>query len=186
MLVRSKIIDESDSGIYTPGFVQIKSQHFDLLALPDRLQFSPNLDANGGEAVRQKLCTLVRTLPHTPYTAMGMNFTWHTQPLGSDIGRKSRSLFFNEAHPLRDDFNDGDPRFGGYCSKTIFGMRLKLTMLPAINTSKPTEDFLQLAFNYHLDVTPASAVDVISESLNKWNDAQNYATNLALKIKDAI
>src|SRR5258707_9842242 len=77
-LVQNGILTADEGpGIYVPGFVQVKAREFELLVLLDRLQFVPTSEpGKRAELVAEKVGTIVRTLPHTPYVAAGLNFVW--------------------------------------------------------------------------------------------------------------
>src|SRR5437899_1423114 len=78
-LVETGILQTTDFGgefAFTPLFSQVTTKDFTLLVIPERLQFVPTVDENRQRAfIIEKVGAIVKALPHTPYTAMGMNFT---------------------------------------------------------------------------------------------------------------
>ncbi len=83
-LVRNGIVEESEfigDSVFTPAFVQVSAREFDLLVIPDRMQLAPKCDeARRGDLVASRLGHVVDLLPQTPYTAVGLNFSWEYDP----------------------------------------------------------------------------------------------------------
>ena len=88
--------DFLDGSIYTDFVVQVRSRPFHMLVLQDQLQFVPAVEvpvAEQEELIVAKLGAIIQLLPHTPYRALGLNFSWHLTPARDDIGAFSRRLF---------------------------------------------------------------------------------------------
>src|SRR5437016_3833189 len=68
---------------FTDVLVNVRARDFFLLVTPEQLQFVPNVpDDRQQEIAAGKVGAIVRTLPHTPYIAVGINFTWKVRPEG--------------------------------------------------------------------------------------------------------
>lgn len=180
-LVRNDILTEDDfreGCISSPMLSQINSREFSLLTMPNRLQFTPNdVAGENGNLVTTKLGGIVSRLPHTPYSAIGLNFTWHLDPEERKINELTRTIFYRDI-PLFREFDTEDARYGGYLSKNVLGCRLKLDIKPIIMSIPTRKEYLQLAFNFHLDLTGDNPADEILSLLNHWNEAQGLSSQI--------
>jgi len=185
-LVRNGLLDEDDfrpSCVFTDMVVKVNSREFDLMVVPQQCQFSPRVDRHREqELVADKVGTIARSLPHTPYRAVGLNFTWHLIPEGSDVPTISRGLFFIEDGPLHREFADQNAHFGAYMSKGALGGRLKLDVKPiTVNREGENEEVerIQFAFNFHRDVADEEdPVDCIEYMLHQWNEARDESSRI--------
>jgi hypothetical protein len=171
--------------IFTPAFVQLTTTKFNFLLIENRLQFVPLCgDDEKQGIVVERLGQLVTTIPHTPYSGVGVNFVWHYEPgrLSSrDVGKR---LFFNPETPLAREFNTDDAHFGGYYSKNILGFRLKLSSTPmTMQQDNAKVEKFQFSFNYHSDVDGA---DGVTNALCRWSDAREHAAKLIRLIGESL
>jgi hypothetical protein len=180
-LVDNEIVTRDD---FQPGFVfsdmvvSFRTKRFECLVAPERLQLTPN----GGLEDQQRIVVeslgrIVELLPHTPFHAAGMNFTWHMLASDEDIRALSRRLFFSNT-PLYRAFDADDAQFGGYMSRDVLGCRLKLDVKPASLTqgTEKKVEMLQFAFNFHLDIgSQRRSVECIKAFLAKWDEAIGIA-----------
>ena len=187
-LVRNKIAEEEDfqgESVFTPGFVQVRSQGYVLLVLPEQLQFSPlPLEGHHGQLVSDKIGRIVQKLPETPYSAVGLNFNWQVDiDDAEEFIAFSRALFFRD-NPLYDQFNQNNARYGGYLSKEMFGGSLKLDVKPiAVGSPAEKVERLLFAFNVHKDVGPDNSVEEIEEIVGCWNDALEQTSDIVASLK---
>lgn len=175
-----------DSFILTPPFVQFRTPAYLLLVMPEQLQFVPlPITEKAAEMVLEKVGAIVRLLPQTPYVAVGLNFHWFLVPGASDYDAFCRALFFR-TNPLFASFDTGDARFGGYLSRDVLGTRLKLDIKPVKigGPMMPTPEILQLVFNYNVDLKGANTVEQIEETLSRWNEARNYASQIISELEN--
>jgi len=190
-LVRRGLVAEADfepGSIFVDGLVQVCTRPFILLVTPEQLQLVPRVpDREQDALVMQTIGTLVRTLPHTPFRALGLNFTWHLTPADGDVPSLTRRLFYVPHRPLFRDFEAPDANFGVYLSKDIFGYRLKLDVKP-IAVPQPEaapEQRLQLLFNYHADLPQGDEVpDTIAGLLQHWREAAEESRRMVGTITD--
>ena len=188
-LSRNGILAEVDfrkGCIFTDMAVQVEADEFHLLVVPPQCQFTPRVEVERQQRlVVDKVGRIVRYLPHTPYRAVGLNFTWHLTPEDGDTPAASRRLFFMESGPLHKEFVDANPRYGAYMSKDVFGVRMKLDAKPLIlNVGEEDErELLQFSFNFHKDVwKEESPVDCIEETLQKWDEAHSEALRIVQSV----
>jgi len=184
-LVRNGLITEDSfraGCAFTEAFSNSVSDEFSLLVVPPQLQFTPSvLPEAEPRLILEKVGAIVRALPHTPYHAIGLNFTWHVLPSEGSVATLSRRLFNLETKPLFREFSAADAQFGTYLSKDIFGTRLKLDIkpitvdLPELGGQQPR---LHFGFNFHRDVRTDDPVTCIEEVLRNWQNAKTEAARL--------
>lgn len=183
-LVRNGLLEEDDfrpGCVFTDMVVQVNSREFDLMVVPQQCQFSPRVDQQREQELAiDKVGSIVHSLPHTPFRAIGLNFTWHLSPEDNDASSISRALFFRESGPLHREFDVPDARFGGYMSKDAFGGRLKLDVKP-ITVKKEDEELekIQFVFNLHRDVADEEdPVGCIEHVLHQWNEVRDESSRI--------
>jgi hypothetical protein len=164
--------------VHTDAFVNVRSRRFSLVVVPDQLQFVPIGEPEElQDIVVEKLGAIVRTLPHTPFSAVGLNFVWHVRLEDESIEEVTRGMFAAPDHiPLHRAFLEPDAKFGAYCSKDALGCRLKLDVKPIIVKE---ENRIQFAFNFHLGLPQeGSADEQIVETFRKWDEARSLSAGM--------
>ena len=175
--------------VFTDMLVNVVTEQFTLFVSPEQLQLVPTIGPGDvQDLISERVGKLVATVPHTPYTACGLNFIWH---VGSDnIQQMSRDLFFVPNSPLHQQFEGKDARLGAYLSKPFYDGRLKLDIKPLTlthNESGKEEERLQMAFNMHWDIERENdVVNQINSNLRRWNDAINEATRIIKSIETVV
>ena len=184
-LVRHGLIAEDDfeSGcLFSDSLVQASTANFNLILVPEQFQFVPKVGDDLEQAlIVEKVGAIVSHLPHTPYTAVGLNFLYHLTPEDGDAGQLSRQMFFRPETPLYQNFNSEGALYGAYLSKDFDGCRLRLDIKPVTvplpDTRKETR--LHFGFNFHLDLAgDEGAVDNIVAMLNRWTAAKAEAVRI--------
>jgi hypothetical protein len=176
--------DFQEGSLYSDFVVQVRSRLFHMLVVPEQLQFVPVGSPEGHQAlVVDKLGTIVRTLPHTPYRALGLNFSWHLTPAGGDVRAMTRRLFFRGDLPLYRHFQDDNANYGAYLSKAFAGFRLRLDIRPIlVPADEGEENRLQFAFNFQRDV--ADGAGQIEECLHHWDEARHEAERIIDSVEE--
>lgn len=179
-----KILRENEiqgPGIVTPVFQKYDTADLEMLLLEERLQVvlkdgeKQQWDPSGEQTtILQTVGRFVMTLPHTPFTGVGLNIAWNLPAKPDGIHQMSMDLFFNTEGPLAREFSSPDSHYGAYLSKNWQEFRLKLTALPVRETNSG-EEFIQLSFNFHKDV---AAVSDIKTALLRWNDTCLYTQKI--------
>jgi len=183
-LVRNGLMLEDDfrSGcVFSDMVAHVHARQFKMLVVPEQCQFSPAVVRDDEqELVVDKVGTIARSLPHTPFRAIGLNFVWHLHPEGHDAQAISRELFFVNDRPLYQEFAAEDARFGAYMSKDALGGRLKLDVKPlTVQQEGQDEERIQFAFNLHRDVGHLEdPVASIEETLHRWSEARDESARI--------
>lgn len=172
--------------VFTDLIVQVRSRQFHALVLPEQLQFVP-VEGNEQQIIHEKLGAIVRALPHTPYRAVGLNFTWHlTAAEGRNMPEFGREMFYRDDQPLHRNFTEAGAHFGGYFSKDSHGFRLKLDVKPVIGPIEGgTEHKLQFAFNFHRDFVDNAAAQ-LAESLLLWDAVSGDAETIINSVERRV
>ena len=179
-LMRHGILDQhgtvQDGSIFTDMLVQVRSLQFHMLVLTEQLQFVPAVPLEQQQQlIHDKIGTIVRALPETPYRAIGLNFNWHFIPDNGDIPGLTRRLFCIADDPLYRRFSSQDARFGAYMSKDFAGFRMKLNIMPILlPIPAPGDHRLQFAFNFHCDFGE-EPVPQLLDLLSRWNEVRREA-----------
>lgn len=194
-LARNEVVGEDEflpGCMFVEGLSQVTTQSFDMLVIPDRLQFTPKAVAGQmeqregvlvqleGEMIAEKIGKIIRALPHTPYTAVGINFAWQEKPGDEGVTGLTRRLFFNSESALHHEFDSDDASFGVYMSKDIGGgLRLKCDVKPVfVNAATGKEPRLHLGLNFHREVTGVDPVGEVIETIGRWAECKQQATTL--------
>lgn len=187
-LYKSKIFTESElqNSINTPVRVEVSTDNCLLSVSPKKLQFSidPKTE-NSKEIIISKIGTIVNLLPHTPFSAVGLNFTYFVTPDKNDIHGLTKSLFCNQTAPLYEGLDEENIRFGGYFSQDFMGTRFRLDAKPVrFMNGDHTEEKIQFAYNFNINLSPENAEGKISELLNMWDVAKKHTETLTGKINE--
>ena len=183
-LVRNRIVGEDEfigQCLFSDDVAKIETRDFGLLVIPPQLQFHPRVPTEReADIVTEKLGTIVRTLPHVPYLAVGLNFVWHVWQEHEDMHAFSQSLFLRPSGPFFDVFGDAeDALFGAYVNKAVLGCRLRLDVKPI---DFPPDDRnvrrLLFAFNFQLEVPQDNPIPAIEGHLGLWAQARDEALRI--------
>ncbi len=190
-LVKQGIIGENDlleGALFSDTVVQVPTSQFLLLLLPDQLQFVPTVPADQEQSViLEKLGKIVQTLPHVPYKALGLNFTWLLRPADRDTVTLTRKMFFVPDRPLFRIFSEQESRFGAYLSKNHGDFRLKLDVIPTtLPQDEGQEHCLRFAFNFHRDVEEDGAAEDIVRCLARWDELRTEVKHMIEEVGKGI
>ena len=180
-LIINEFVHPTEMGpgcVFTDAFANIVSRHFNLTVTPEQIQLTPKpVESPSSVAL---LGQMVRELPHTPYTGMGLNFVWHVRGEDEALLGLQRSLFKCQSR-FHSHFADENCHFGAYASKDFGDCRLKLDARPLRVHHPPTKTVfpsIQFAFNFHRDLSNAEAVAEIEETLTTWTEAYEASYEL--------
>ena len=170
------------------GLFSLRIQGSFLLVAPSQLQFTPNPQiADQQSLIEQKVGGIVGLLPHTPFTAIGLNFAWSVNDDGVTTRRLTRELFFKDNGPLHRRFDTEDAQFGAYFSRDFRGCREKLDIKPVTFADKNQGlmHALLLAFNFHrILVESDESVAVIREMLGLWDEFREESKQAAESLRE--
>lgn len=175
--------------VYTPMAVNLTTPDIAFLAVPDRIQLGfVSESANRLDLIKQIMGGIVKALPHTPFHAVGFNFTWILLASNQDEFQKThKKLFLSANNPLGRFFDDEDCRFGFYASRELDIGRLRLDIKPVIY-NPPTaggeikegaaREGLQLTFNVHRDISGDNKAESILKFLDGWASSLSIAEQM--------
>ena len=180
--------------VMTPLAVQIPSTNFQFMALPDRIQFSVNRQYPDAQSdINRIVGGIVMKLPHTPYTAIGINFQYLVAPESGDASVNwERTLFASPVSNKLEGIEAENVRYGCYLSFDSLEMRLKIDIKPTnagrniealCNSWHHGQELIRIHFNFHTDVTNTEAhAELVADKLRKWTEA----FTLSQEIRDKI
>jgi len=180
--------------VVTPPAVQIQSVNFQFVALLDRLQVSiPRVYGNGQSDINRVCGGIVKALPHTPYTAIGLNFHYLGAPQSrEEFASWEKELFASPWAREIEGSQAENARFGSYLSFDAIGTRLKIDIKPTnaggsigglCSSWHPGQELIRVHFNYHTDVTNTDApAETVVNRLAKWEEALAMSTGLVENI----
>jgi hypothetical protein len=188
-LVRNGVVEEDGflgGCLFSDEVVKVETRDFGLLVIPPQLQFQPRVASDReADLVASKVGSMVRTLLHTPYAAVGLNFAWHVWSEGEGLHGLSRSLFLCPSGPFAESFGQAeDALFGGYFSKDTLGCRLRLDVKPleVVSDGRATGRLL-FSFNYQLDTPQDAPVPAIERQLQRWQQAKTASASLIERVE---
>lgn len=164
-----KILENS---LFTPQFVQVFTEKFNFLVLPDQLQFNITDDIKTGtefvKLVFEKLTTV-------SFKAMGFNFDYLVPENEIRPG-----LFFVPKNPLFQEFRIAGAKFGTFLTKEYEGSILSLSVKPAkaVDPKGNESNFFHYSFNYHFDLQHKEIDKSIFPALKNWSKYSNYSKKL--------
>lgn len=167
--------------VFTPGVTQILTPGFQMLVVPDQLQFNytGNEQCPFQDSLRKTLKPMMEQLKEVPYRAVGLNYVWFVSDPEKSMPALSREMFCIDGAPLYRAFQTEDARFGSYLSRDFGTFRLKLDVKPVtIPENENKKEFLQFAFNFHADFDPQHGYRQLEERLSKWDECLEEASRI--------
>ncbi len=184
-LAKKNILSDSEaecvSMVGAPGFAQIEDEAFNLLVLPERIQFTFK---KAEESLRQleKIRLIVKYLPETPYSAVGINFSWAFSPESTTVSQFTRKAFANPQNSFFEYFfSDPNSRYGTYVSKDFELFRMKVDVKPVKNVAS-AEEAIVIGINFHYDVAGSEKVSEVLSAIELWSKVNEEASKIAQKI----
>lgn len=194
-LVREVGINEkcfAGTTVVTPQAAQHELSNMQMLVIPARLQVTVKPGDDDAALSAAKLVTkIVEKLPHTPYQAVGMNFDYLlTFASTEEFIAKDRALFLTQTTPLKGFFDLPDARYGGYFSRNLGDVRLKLDIKPRGPSGEVgVGEHLMLNFNFHLALsngTDRPSWERVAETLGRWAEFRDLTKQLLKDIENPV
>ena len=147
---QNRIVEESpENFVHTPVFSLYQSGTFRLMVEQEKFQLMLRvLSEVNLQALQEASSRYIQTLPHVPYKAVGLNFTWLAT---AERPEEEEQQFFPGSERLRNAFPEGEVKTGTFLYNIIQGYRLRLLVEPRWQTKGD----LGLDFNYHFDASSA-------------------------------
>lgn len=179
------LTDEDLSGdvVASGALTRVLNPRFEFLALPDRLQMRIRKPEFGQADLLRVLGGIVSTLPHTPITAIGMNFDYVvTSEPQESFAAWNRTRFSSQFCLESAGQEERDVRFGAFVSYEVSGMLLKADIKPCvakseakIETSLNEPEAMQVKCNFHEELEEPASTPVLLERLAHWDNFARVA-----------
>lgn len=171
---QGRIIEEPpETFVHTPVFSLYHSGTVQLMVEQERFLLTLRvLSEVNIQALLKSATRYIQTLPHVPYRAVGLNFTWLATV---ERPEEAEQHFFPESDTLRSAFSEGEVKTGTFLYNIVQGYRLRLLVEPRLRSSGE----FALDFNYHFDVTSAEeALKALSRLPASFSDAEQASRRL--------
>jgi len=167
--------------IFTDQIVQVNSKDFSLMVMAQQLALTPSMPATGSELVERKMTKIVDLIPHTPFTAVGMNFLWRTDPL-PEPAETFRRLFCGTGSAYAG-FSAADARFGAYLSKDVTGgCRLRVDIRPVADPAPPETprvERINFGFNFQRELLHVEKrAEAVASTMSRWDEFRLMAERI--------
>jgi hypothetical protein len=180
-----------EKSIFVAGLTRVETSVFEFMVLPDRIQLKFSTSTEESVAVLTRVILgATRTLPHTPFTAIGMNFEHKLVPTDANgFAEWNRKML---ACPWAVSQVKGEPRdrFGCSFAYDAYGgarMRVRVAVLaqpaqaaPALPTESNIVPYaVNLHCNLHRDLQGTDSLKEMPRMLSFWKQAQDESFRLA-------
>ena len=170
------IKDKCTNFVHTPPFSLFESDHFLLTADTERLELiCKELDKESILTCANAAAAYIGKLPHIPYKAAGMNFTWLVE-LDTVDSLPEIKLSIGQAD-IGSVFGTVNIQYGGIIKLQYDSYVLTVT------ANYQGDKTVTLSFNYHYDYAKNSAsIDTILRSFGNLQDkSKEYTKHLITK-----
>lgn len=181
--LRENILTQAElSGdvVFVHGMVRIHAERFELLILPDRIQMRTPLgdDQAQGDLLRV-LGGIANILPHTPFTAVGLNYEFDISSSSQECfgewnGTEFGSIF---ARKLADQAGTESARFGSYASFELESAKVRIEIKPT-QSEEGNQERMQAKFNFHHELTISSTSQDARRAIERWEELRNLSLSL--------
>ena len=199
-LVKTNIFREDElqgNIIVSPVSVNIPTDNFGFVVFPNRIQMSiPHLYPEAQSDINRILGGIVKTLPHTPYTAMGLNCEYLSAPEDEKAFESwNKNLLSSKFSNIVLTSKNSNPRFGGYFSYDFLEARLKIDIKPIVaepdikrhsKSWSRGQDLIRINFNLHHDINGSEEKPelAILKALEKWTETLSLSQEIVDLIHD--
>lgn len=169
---------------FTQGAAQFQSKDISVLVVPAKMEISFRIHEVSGdlEIPRKIPRRTIELLPHTPFSAIGLNFDFFVlQPQNQDFLTYNRALLGTGEYPLLKEFSETDAKFGRYFSKDYDEARLRLDIKPVKKIGPENIDLIKFNFNFHYDLNRFDLLERSAKAiyfLDKWVSLRAYSEKL--------
>lgn len=167
--------------VFSAAVAQFQTEEVHVVVVPPQLQITFSDKSADVEVPRFFATRVVELLPHTPYQALGINFSYFlSQPAKQEFVAYDRALLGTGEYALLGEFSAADARFGRYFSKDLGSARLRLDIKP-VKAGPTNADMLQFGFNFHHDLAGIEQSDrakALVKFIGTWNALRKYAEKL--------
>lgn len=168
--------------VFSDSIAHVPTTAFKLIVIPPQLQLEPADRVTAPDLARDLVEKVLRRIPHTPFTGVGLNFVWDLDLEGEALEAATRRLFCPTTNPIANEFAGANANFGSYMSVDVPNARLKLDVKPVMaSNGVEVKRFIRCAFNFHRDLA-AEPLAVLEAVARGWRDFDTLAARLSHQI----
>jgi hypothetical protein len=177
--------------VFAPGVTKVTTDQFDFLVLPDRMQLVFPPEASGSEVIANRILGgVAQRLPHTPFTAVGINNSFEVSPTDpAGFFAWNRRTF---ASPWALSQTDGNERNRYGCSfafDAFGGARMRVRAAVSASPDETATErepeqnakpyVVNLHCNLHRDLPRDDGVAELVRMLSLWGEARALTQTFA-------
>jgi len=198
-LVRNGILLEEEATapalVVAPGITRIPTPGFELLVLPDRLQmrFDPKM-ADATATLNRVMGGIAKKLPHTPFSAVGLNFQHELVPTSPEEFFEWNRKMFASPWAVSRTTEDRRTRFGcSFAFDAYSGARMQVnanvksrveaSARQPSNASLPDPYIVVVECNLHRDLSAAETPMELPRILELWRTVRDDTAALAASLR---
>lgn len=182
-----------EEAVFVPGLTRVNTSKFEFMALPDRLQVQfPTIVDDADAVLARVLGGVAKTLPHTPFVAVGLNNHFIIKPTNAGGFAEWNRTMFASPWASKQSMGSARDRFGSSFAYDAFnGARMRVRAAVSAETTLAAEDHegvlatppyvVSLHCNLHRDLQ-APGVEVSKElprMMSLWKQVREDAMRIA-------
>lgn len=189
--LRNEVFEDSEfdpgggyEDLTLPGVMQRQLVNFQLLLMPDRIQFTSRMgrDFKYTITAAQRFCQAVGTTAPTRFLSVGINFDFKISiDVASSVPPITRKTFLTESTHYADEVKNPLIAFGHQIYEPIENHSMMGSILPSRTVGKVLDNYVGFSanFNFHTDIlNPATQGTEISYALMRWQDHSQKAEKI--------
>jgi hypothetical protein len=186
--------EEADApeAVFAPGITQVPTKHFELLVLPDRIQVRllPDIE-DATPFLARVIGGTAKTLPHTPFRAVGINFEHRLEPATPggffewDVARLASPWALGNVEKC-----DRRARFGCSFAHDFMGARMRVRATVSASDSEKadhTKDTIPygvtVSCNLHRDLPTDGWERELARMLSMWPSTREHADKIVRSLE---
>lgn len=187
---------DARSIVFAPGITRVPSPMFELLVLPDRIQMRFPPDSHQADALLSRvLGGIVRTLPHTPFAAVGLNFQHEVTPADASGFYEWNKRAFAAPWAMRNTDDNSRTRYGcSFAYDAFGGARMRVRAAVSARSSATPNDgavwklmpyVVSVHCNLHRDLPTEDTTRELTRMLSIWQKVRDETVRLVASLSDA-
>jgi hypothetical protein len=161
------------NAFFSPVATVVSTTEFELLILPERVQFSAKQVESDPSAVFKDRFGRFLSAANLACTAVGFNFVFALKEMAGQrpYAEQAKAIFLSEHNPVKNDFSVDGADVGLFLSKPFEDGRLQIDIKPGQDAS--ANKLLICSVNFHFETkTAKDALPKLEKVRAFWLEAQ--------------